>query len=80
MTDIITLLFDKYTKNLDTSELKTESPKAQGMYRQLIELAGEDTAMEIWDTAVGEGAVMQEVCFQAGVKTGMTLALELLFL
>lgn len=80
MTEILTLLFDRYTKNLDTSGLKPETQEAKEKYQQLKELAGEDIALDIWDTAVGEGAVMEEVCFQAGIKTGMALALELLFL
>ncbi len=77
MAEILNLLFDEYTKGLDMSEWKAESTEARIKYQQLKKLAGEETAMEIWDTAVGEGAVMQEVCFQAGLKTGMALALEL---
>ncbi len=81
MAEIVNLLFDHYTKNLDVSdEMKKESEKAQIRYQQLKEIAGEDDAIEIWDTAVGEGAVMQEICFQAGLKTGIALALELLSL
>ena len=39
-----------------------------------------NAAWDIWDAAVAEGAVMQEVYFQAGLKAGLTLARELLFL
>ncbi len=77
MSDIVTLLFDEYTRDLRTSELKTESQDAKIRYRQLRELVGDAEAIEIWDTAVGEGAAMQEICFQAGLKTGIVLTLEL---
>ncbi len=77
MSDIVTLLFDEYTRDLRTSELKTESQDAKIRYQQLRELVGDAEAIEIWDIAVGEGAAMQEACFQAGLKTGIALALEL---
>ena len=80
MKSILTLLFDVYTRNLDTSELKTDSQEARIRFQQLKELAGQEEALNIWDTAVGEGAVMQEVCFQAGMKAGVMLMLELLSL
>ncbi len=80
MTEIMSFLFDKYTRDLDTSELKAEIQNNQIQYQRLIKLAGEDEAIEIWDAAASEGAAMHEACFQAGLKTGIALALELLSL
>lgn len=80
MSEIITLLFDEYTKDLSASRAETESKDREARYQQLRKLVGDDAALDIWDAAVAEGAVMQEIYFQAGLKTGLTLARELLSL
>lgn len=80
MTEIIALLFDEYTKNLPASQAETGPEDGEARYQQLRELVGDDTALDIWDAAVAEGAVMQEVYFQAGLRTGLTLAKELFLL
>lgn len=80
MSEIITLLFDEYTKDLSASQAETESKNREAQYQQLRKLVGDDAALDIWDAAVAEGAVMQEIYFQAGLKTGLTLARELLSL
>lgn len=80
MLEIITLLFDEYTKNLSASQAETAPKEGEACYQQLRKLVGDDTALNIWDAAVAEGAVMQEVYFQAGLKTGLALARELLSL
>lgn len=80
MTEIFTLLFDEYTKNLSASQAELESEDGEARYQQLRELVGDDIALDIWDAAVAEGAVMQEVYFQAGLKTGLSLARELFLL
>lgn len=80
MTEMLSILFDKYTKNLDTGELSEAIQSNRSQYQRLIKLAGEDAAVEIWDAAASEGAVLEEVCFQAGMKTGIALILELLSL
>ena len=80
MADILNLLFDQYTQGIEIGKRETESRAIQTRFQQLKELAGEEEAIDIWDAAVGEGAVMQEVYFQAGLKTGIALALELLSL
>ncbi|MCI9170650.1 MAG: hypothetical protein HFF42_06960 [Lawsonibacter sp.] len=77
MSEIMSLLFDEYTRNLFARKME-ETKIAQARYQQLKELAGEEIAIEIWDTAVNEGAIMQEECFQAGLKTGIALAFDLL--
>lgn len=77
MTDFLTLLFDLYTQNLDTDGVKTDSQEAEIRFQQLQKLAGPEEAINIWDAAVGEGAVMQEVFFRAGLKTGLMLASDL---
>ena len=75
MNKIVALLFDEYTKNLSASQVEPKDGETR--YQQLRELVGDDTALDIWDAAVAEGAVMQEVYFQAGLKTGLALAREL---
>lgn len=80
MLEIITLLFDEYTKNLSASQAETQPKEGEACYQQLRKLVGDDAALNIWDAAVAEGAVMQEVYFQAGLKTGLALARELLSL
>ena len=80
MLEIITLLFDEYTKKLPVSQAETDDKDGEAYYQQLQELVGNETAIKIWDAAVAEGAVMQEIYFRAGLKTGMTLAKELLSL
>ncbi len=80
MLEIITLLFDEYTKNLPASQAGPKPEHGEARYQQLRELVGDDTALDIWDAAVAKGAVKQEVYFQAGLKTGMILAKELLSL
>ncbi len=77
---ILSLLFDEYTRHLFSRQGKIESQTAQAQYQRLKELAGVEEANDIWDTAVGEGAVMQEDCFFAGLKVGIALAQELLSL
>ena len=77
MLEINTLLFDEYTKNLSASQADPKPENGEVRYQQLRELVGDDTALDIWDAAVAEGAVMQEVYFRAGLKTGMILAREL---
>lgn len=77
MTEIVTLLFDEYTKNLSASQGKTDSRDAKTNYHRLRDLVGDDIALDIWDSAVAEGAEMQEAFFQAGLKTGLVLAQEL---
>lgn len=77
MTTILTLLFDEYTKNLPTGQAETDARGAESHYQRLRELVGDASALDIWDAAVAEGAVMQEVFFQAGLKTGLALAQEL---
>lgn len=80
MLEIISLLFDEYTKDLSASQAETAPKNREEYYQQLRKLVGDDAALDIWDAAVAEGAVMQEVYFQAGLKAGLTLARELLFL
>ncbi len=80
MLEIITLLFDEYTKNLSASQAEATPKDGEVYYQQLRKLIGDDAALNIWDAAVAEGAAMQEVYFQAGVKAGVTLARELLSL
>lgn len=80
MLEIISLLFDEYTKGLSASQAETAPKNGEEHYQQLRKLVGDDAALDIWDAAVAEGAVMQEVYFQAGLKAGLTLARELLFL
>ena len=80
MSEIITLLFDEYTKNLTASQADSKPENGKVRYQQLRKLVGDDTALDIWDAAVAEGAVMQEVYFQAGLKVGLTLAQELFLL
>lgn len=79
MLEILSLLFDEYTRNLFVRRAEKKKT-VQACYQRLKELVGEELAVEIWDTAVSEGAVMQEECFQAGFKTGITLLFELLSL
>ena len=78
MADILELLFDEYTKKLFFHQKKEMSKDAQTRYQQLQDLAGTKLAIEIWDAAAEEGAAMQDACYQAGVKTGILLLLELL--
>ena len=78
--EILNLLFDEYTQKLFSRQVKTESQTAQAQYQKLKELTGVEEANDIWDAAVGEGAVMQEDCFQVGLRGGIALALELLSL
>lgn len=77
MSDIITLLFDEYTKNLSASQPETAPKEGEARFQQLRNPVGDATALDIWDTAVAEGAVMREVYFQMGLKAGLTLAEEL---
>ena len=78
--ELLNLLFDEYTQKLFSKQVKTESQTVQAQYQRLKELAGVEEANDIWDAAVREGAVMQEGCFQVGLKVGIALALELLSL
>lgn len=68
MLEIITLLFDEYTKNLSASQAGPKPEHREARYEQLRELVGEDTALDIWDAAVAEGAVEQEVYFPGRVE------------
>lgn len=61
MLEITTLLFDEYTKNLSPSQAKTGPKDGEAYFQQLRKLIGDDTALDIWDAAVAEGAAMQEV-------------------
>lgn len=79
MTDMLSVLFDHYTKGIVYSRSEKEEQEATFWYGRLKEIAG-DEAIDIWDAAVAEGAMMEEVCFQAGVKTGLKLAMELILL
>ena len=80
MSEITSLLFDEYTKSLSAGQAETGSKEGEAYYQQLRKLVGDDVALNIWDAAVAEGAAMQEACFQAGLKTGLALARELLSL
>lgn len=77
MSEIISLLFDEYTKNLSVGQAEPASKDGEVRFQQLRSLVGDAAALDIWDTAVAEGAVMQEVYFQMGLKVGLTLAGEL---
>lgn len=80
MSEIISLLFDEYTKNLYACRAETGPADGEAQYQQLRKLVGDDAALDIWDAAVARGAIMQETYFQAGLKTGLALAQELLSL
>ena len=80
MEKIIDLLFEQYTKNLDTSKCRVVMRENQAIYQQFIELVGMDMAIEVWDAAEREGAAMNEECFHSGVQVGIALILELLSL
>ena len=76
MSEFVDLLFDHYTQNLGAAG-SGKSQEALEQYQKLRELAGEDDAIDIWDAAVGEGAELEEVCFRAGLKAGVSLMLDL---
>lgn len=80
MTEMMDLLFDHYTQGMPYKRAEKEEQEAAFWYERLKELAGEEEALDIWDAATGEAAVTEERCFLAGVKTGLTLAAELMLL
>ena len=78
MAQFIPLLFEAYTQQVDPTQVKKFSQRPQVQFQRLKELAGEEAADEIWDAAMEEGAEWEEVCFRAGIKAGIQMALELL--
>ena len=78
MSQILTLLFDAYTQEQTLSRQISRATEPEIQFQRLKELAGERAALEIWDAAAGEGAEWEEVCFWAGLKAGLQMALELL--
>lgn len=77
MSDIISLLFDEYTKDLSASQAEVNPGNGEAQFQRLQNLVGDAAALDIWDAAVAEGAMMQEACFQMGLKAGLALAREL---
>ena len=78
MANILEILFDEFTKEIFLHQRREMSEDAQIKYQRLKDLAGTELANEIWDAAAGEGAAMQDACYQAGVKTGILFLIELL--
>lgn len=78
MHHILTLLFDTYTQEECTASHIQPNLTSQVQFQRLKELAGEEAALEIWDAATQEGAEWEEVCFRAGLRAGVEVALELL--
>ena len=73
MPEIITLLFDEYTKNLHMRQAETGLTEGEAQYQQLRKLVGDEAALDIWDAAVARGAIMQEVCLKAGLMSAQEL-------
>ena len=80
MDHMIPLLFEEYTRHLDTKQVKRLSQNPNIQFQRLVELVGKDVALEIWDGALEEGAEWEEACFRAGLRAGMELTIELLLL
>lgn len=78
MHQILTLLFDAYTREECAASHVQPNPASQVQFQKLKELAGEQAALEIWDAATQEGAEWEEACFRAGLRAGFEMALELL--
>lgn len=78
MHQILTLLFDAYTREECAVSHMPPNLTSQVQFQRLKELAGEEVALEIWDAATQEGAEWEEVCFRAGLRAGVEVALELL--
>ena len=76
MAELLNLLFDHYANPAPHPAVE-EDPQARVYFQKLTELAGEELAMDIWDAAVGEGAKLQDHCFQSGLRAGLELAMEL---
>ena len=69
MGEIAMLLFDFYTQQAASQDVRISPPHPQ--FQRLKQLVGEEAAIEIWDAAQWE-----DMSFQAGVQAGIQLAKE----
>ena len=70
MGEIAMLLFDFYTQQAASQDVRISPPHPQ------FQRLGEEAAIEIWDAATGEAAQWEDMSFQAGVQAGIQLAKE----
>lgn len=79
MSELMELLMDHFARPRPRSRTEDDSGQAAAeRFQQLKELVGDREAVEIWDAATATMADEVDLCFQAGMRAGVELMVELL--